>query len=933
MKHALYFLTLFFCFSTVAQLHKYTIDGDFSANLSSVEITQSAVFTNSHSIDMNKLYLNDWSNAYSSTKTPLARHFAEEYSLGLHRASEKKRGRTVIHQIKLANGDKINWNRLEDHPDIIELVLPSKLRKDQSVEIEISYEIFFPSDRFTQFGLTSQNNLHLSFWYLTFAGNTDNKWVLESNLDLDDLHVEPSNFDVRITIPKTHQLVSDFPFDQSFQNETIQYIGSGKRKHIPVYIVKDSKYESYSTKGTTIITDLTAEISPTDSKQSVERVHDFVASRLGSYSYDSLLIPSIEYEKRPIYGLNELPKFIRPFENNFLFEVSLLKVMVLKYFQNTGSIRLRTDGWSVYGIQIYLLMEYVNQYYPEQKLLGKFASFWGLKNYQLSKSLFNDQYELIHKFSVVKNLDQSLSTPTDKLTRYNAELSNRYKAALGLRMLDGYLENDVIKRVIKDYYQSNTQNIQQSKSFRSVLQKHTQDSLDWFFDEYVQTRKRIDYELAKVKKRKDSIDIVVRNKTNTNIPISVNGLIGDSLIYKQWIHSKSENINLSIPSKNIEKIVLNAERHVPEINFRNNYKSLDKKIVTKPIKLTFLKDIEEPSLSQVFYIPKLDYNYYDGLSPGIVLSNKTIVSRNLLYKLQPFYSPKENTVVGNATLTYFKNYINQPHYRTQFWLTGSRFHYQPGLFYRNIVPSVLFSFRDQNFRSSKRHFLNFRYIYVERDFSSEPINEPDYGIFNARYSYSHQLATKTTSFSADLQLKNSFTKLSTTLRYRNFFKDDHQFHIRLFAGAFLKNKTSDDYFSFGISSVQDYLFDYRLLGRSESEGFYSQQFVWADAGFKSKIDTPLANQWLFSLNAGISLWKWVEVYGDTALIKRKNHSLIHGFDSGIRLNLVNDYFELYFPVYSSLGLEINQPQYADKIRFVVVMDLVTLSKLITRKWL
>ena len=33
------------------------------------------------------------------------------------------------------------------------------------------------------------------------------------------------------------------------------------------------------------------------------------------------------------------------------------------------------------------------------------------------------------------------------------------------------------------------------------------------------------------------------------------------------------------------------------------------------------------------------------------------------------------------------------------------------------------------------------------------------------------------------------------------------------------------------------------------------------------------------------------------------------YDSGIRLNLVEDYFELYLPVYSNLGWEMGQNNY------------------------
>ena len=59
---------------------------------------------------------------------------------------------------------------------------------------------------------------------------------------------------------------------------------------------------------------------------------------------------------------------------------------------------------------------------------------------------------------------------------------------------------------------------------------------------------------------------------------------------------------------------------------------------------------------------------------------------------------------------------------------------------------------------------------------------------------------------------------------------------------------------------------------------------------------------------------------------------VYSNDSGIRLNLVTDYFELYFPVYSNRGWEIAQDNYGERIRFIVTISPRTLTGLFTRKW-
>jgi hypothetical protein len=168
--------------------------------------------------------------------------------------------------------------------------------------------------------------------------------------------------------------------------------------------------------------------------------------------------------------------------------------------------------------------------------------------------------------------------------------------------------------------------------------------------------------------------------------------------------------------------------------------------------------------------------------------------------------------------------------------------------------------------------------------------------------------------------------------FRKLFENNHQINLRFYAGFFLYSKTNSNYFSFSLDHPTDYLFDYNYYGRSESSGLFSQQYIEAEGGFKSKLGTTYANQWMTTLNGSFNIWNWIELYGDLGMLKNKYQSPQFVYDSGVRLNLVTDYFELYFPVYSNNGLEINQKNYDEKIRFVVTFSPGTLINLFNRKW-
>ena len=72
-----------------------------------------------------------------------------------------------------------------------------------------------------------------------------------------------------------------------------------------------------------------------------------------------------------------------------------------------------------------------------------------------------------------------------------------------------------------------------------------------------------------------------------------------------------------------------------------------------------------------------------------------------------------------------------------------------------------------------------------------------------------------------------------------------------------------------------------------------------------------------SFNASIGVWKWIEYYTDVAFLKNKGERTYFAYENGIRLNFIHNILELYFPLYSNLGWEINQTAYPSKIRFVL----------------
>ena len=183
-----------------------------------------------------------------------------------------------------------------------------------------------------------------------------------------------------------------------------------------------------------------------------------------------------------------------------------------------------------------------------------------------------------------------------------------------------------------------------------------------------------------------------------------------------------------------------------------------------------------------------------------------------------------------------------------------------------------------------------------------------------------------------MQFNKQIIKNSITLNYRNYFDEFRQYNLRLFIGKFFQNNNTDGLYNFSVDRTTDYLYDNYLFGRSESSGFFSQQYVRYEGAFKSNINEFKPNDFMISLNTGITIWKWIEAYFDYGLFKNKNEPILTGFDSGFRLNIVENYFELFFPIYSSEDFYINKKSYSNRIRFILTLDPENLTSLFTRRW-
>jgi len=927
-------ITFLFCItqSTYAQ-NKLTISAEFQPELNKVNINQEITITNTTNKPLDSIYIYDWNNSYSSRETELAERFAEEYSTKLHFSKEKEKGITTINSISL-NTIELKYSRIKS--DIVAIALEHVLEPNKSITVDLEYSLQLPSDKFTRFGIDSKKNIKLKEWFLIPAKLTD-EWVYYSNKDLDDLYFPNSDINLKITTPKEYTIISDFDELSSKQNDSISVIelAGYNRINSEIHITKNSSFSEVITDKVNITSNIDDEGIGSGLKAIIhDKVAFFLNNKLGDYPHNKILLSNTSYKRNPVYGLNQLPNFIRPFPDGFQYEVKILKATIAKYVKNTFNTNPRTDFWLNDAVESYLMAQYIKDNYPHMKLLGTLSRIWGIRSFELAKKGFNDQYYYFSQYTARKNLDQKLSSPKDSLLKYNANISNKNRAGVGLLYLNDFLGNNIISNSLKEFYTDKNLKSIDSKSFIELVQSKTDKDISWFINDYINSNEKIDYTINEVKEANNELVVVIKNKEHTTTPISIYQIKDNKIISKQYVKGFKGEKSIRIENNKPDRVVLNYEGIVPEFNLRNNTKKVKPHVFNKPLKFGFVKDSEAPNHSQIFYVPELGYNLYDGFSPGLTFTNKTLLRKNFTYKIKPIYGLKSKALVGSISTNYTKYYKSKDLFSVTYGLSYNQYHYDVDLMYQKFNPYIIFNFRDKkDLRDNAGKYITIRNITVQQERNlTTTIDTPNYNVLNLKAGMSDANLLNYKSLNTDIQFAKDFGKISANYEYRKIFSNNRQVNFRVFAGGFIYNNTNSDYFSFSLDRPQDYLFDYNYYGRSESTGIYSQQIIIAEGGFKSKLNNPLADEWMTTVNTSTTIWKYIFAYGDAGFVRNTGKTNFV-YDSGIHVNLVPDYFELYFPVYSNLGWEVGQPRYSEKIRFKVTLTPKVLIKLFTRKWL
>jgi hypothetical protein len=971
----------------------YTINVKLDDVKNELIADESIEYINNSPNELSFIYMHLWPNAYKDINTALAKQKLENGQTNFFFSKEEDKGYIDMLDFKV-DGKPVKWELLKDSVDIGKIYLNEPLKSGSRITITTPFHVKIPSGEFSRLGHIGQS-YQITQWYPKPAVYDKNGWNQMPYLNQGEFYSEFGSFDVTITLPRNYVLGATGDLvngeqelawlnDKVHATEAIEYFNPTeldfpksdsitktlrfKQKNVHDFAwFCDKRFHVLKGEITTPHTKhkVTTWVMFTNKegnlwKNSIQYMNDaiyYYSLWNGDYPYDHCTAVDgtisagggMEYPNITVIGASG---------NAFQLDVVITHEVGHNWFYGMLGSNEREHPWLDEGLNSANELRYVKTKYPDKKLtdglIGIIGNALDLKHYDQKY-----QYYLSYLIAAAKNEDQPIETPSADYTEFNYGGDVYSKTALAFDYLKKYLGDDVYDSALRKYFEEWHFKHPQPEDLRKVLERETGKNLGWFFDDMINSTKKLDYKIAFVNKRHDGAwDLEVKNTGEIKGPVIIYGVKDQKLVGEIMYEGFEGRAMLSFPPSDVDYFKIDYTENMPETNRNNNKirtRGLFKK--TEPLKLQFLGSLDNPDKTQLFWTPVAGWNNYNKWMFGLAFYNSIIPQKKFEFELMPMYShtTKDFAGYGHAAFNIFPD--GNLFQKISIGATYTRYAYSNDPFDMNFnkyAPEINIEFKKKRARSPYTHSIRLRpRIIIDRDDYTYKITVDSNSFYytNERKTISEQFTDFTYHFSKNdairpyaIQLNiqdggqegyTSMLKSSITANYSYKFKNKNKsFDVRFFAGTFIAtNAANAGRYRFRMSGwrgYQDYLYDNIYLGRTETDGVLANQFVENDGGFKFYSPNGQSGKWLAALNLKSSLGNMkipVCLYADIGTCGSDGISTDQVlYDAGICLSLRKNIFEVYFPVLICNDFKeykkANDIRYEETIRFTLNINLI-----------
>lgn len=642
--------------------------------------------------------------------------------------------------------------------------------------------------------------------------------------------------------------------------------------------------------------------------------------------------------------------------------------------------------------------EGINSYYETRYMIKRY----GTTNFISLPKFLNVHLKprsldyLGYHFQAHRGEDQAMEVEAYNYTNLNYGVIVYKKSAASLNYLANYLGQETFDNCMNNYFENWKFKHPQPQDIENEFEKTVQKNLDWFFKDHVKTTKKLDFKLAGIKQNKteNNILVKVKNKSEILAPVPVSSIDENGkALETKWLEGFEGEKTLELKANEVAKIRIDNEEVIPEYNLQNNTANL-KKLLKKrePLKLQFLGSLDDPQKTQLNYFPAIGYNLYDGFMAGLALYNSTAPSKDFEFVLVPMYAFGSGELVGHGSINqYF--YPTEKFKSIKIGVSGKSYNYRqspneirqldgidtsmvrPRSRFFRIVPEIEFTFKPKSARSPITQTLRIRSVITnEEALTFEQIIKPDSSsivfytgkenkmtsIQQITYTFENAKTLNPYSVVLDLQqgfkaddftlgMPGNFMRLSATGNFRlDYQKPKKGLDVRVFAGVFVQRDFEDfrssraDFRLNAYTGQDDYLYEGVFGGRTATDGFFGNQIMMQDGGFKAV--TPALNKsigrnnnWLLATNISSTLPGKIpfKLFADLGLFPDNSNnqsSTQFVYTAGVSIPIIKNVCEIYIPflISDEIDLNLGDKKWYEKITFTFELQKANPFELIRK---
>lgn len=944
---------------------------------------EALTYINRSDSTLNVLFIHLWPNAYRDAETPLGKEMRMEENDLLLKAKKKDRG--FIDSLDFrSGGTTLSWTMKEDTPDVAILRLSKPLAPGDSVTIETPFRVKIPAAKISRFGHEKQA-YYITQWYPKPAVFDRYGWHPMSYQDQGEYYGEFGTYDVTITLPEnyvtgaTGRLV-DGEKEQAWLTQRERETRAAERFNADSLAfpatsptTKTLHYRQDRIHDFAWFADkrwkvLSEEVFLPESGRTVKLWSFFLNSQaelwkksteyirqallsysswLGEYPYDHMTAVQCENSRG---NDMEYPMItvIGDQSDSINLEVTIAHEVGHNWFYGILGTNERNYAWMDEGVNKFYEMRYLYTKYPDQHIDQKS----GRNLTRLLLDRIGSRFDAYNKYvsGARKNTDQPSALPSEQYTAVNYGDDVYNKTALGFEHLKSYLGDTLFDRAMHSYYNEWKFRHPYPDDMQHSLEKTTGKNLDWLFDDWLQTTKKVDYKIAGIETRKDSFEIKLRNTAQIATPVAIGTKDDKGNYHTNWLEGFNKDTVLRIAGSPSFPRPVDPENAMPEINRKNNYVRASGILRrTERLNIGFGTGLENPERTQLYALPAIGWNAYNEFMAGGVLHNVGLPCKKLEFAVMPLYAFGTKDLAGGGNVTYriypLNSFIREIALRAGISRYGyvddyyknetTGFTYSEILHFLKSENSISIAISNPNPRNKIDRRVILRHLYIEKEIPyGYEYNEAKRSniYFDLTFLRTNNHLWNRNNQEFKIQINKNFQRITYSSNFRLPYQNPRKgFEIGIFSGL-VNIKSSNtlpdsyDFYLSGRNGQGDYLFDEVFIGRTESSGLLAQQFTTSDGGFSSPTSYfRKANKWMVALHAKTEIPGILPVllYANAATFndadKGFDEAQTVSMEGGIEIRLIPDIFTVYIPIVYSKDIKYALDQqdfsFGEQIRF------------------